>query len=172
MKKLTIAGLATILALAFATAASAAAPMRLISPAFRNGQTIPSRFTCTGKGISPPLRFVNVPRDAVALAVTVIDTTAHGFTHWTLFDIPPWVKGLAAHRVPKEAVQGTNSFGKVGYGAMCPPPNGRAHNYVFTLYALRRPIPLRRGAAPAAVKRAIRSAAFASATLRGRFGIA
>lgn len=156
--------------LATAAAAAAAAPMRLTSPAFGNGGVIPKRYTCSGADVSPPLRFAHVPRNAVGLALTVIDTTAHGFTHWTLYDVPPWIRSLKVGRTPRESEQGRNDFGRIGYGGPCPPVGGGQHNYVFTLYALKRPLSLRPGAAPAAAERAIRAAAFARATLRARFG--
>ena len=34
------------------------------STAFRDGGTIPRRYTCDGEGISPPLSWSGVPRDA------------------------------------------------------------------------------------------------------------
>ena len=33
------------------------------------------------------------------------------------------------------SAQGTNDFNKIGYGGPAPPP-GKAHRYIFTLYAL------------------------------------
>ncbi|MFL5413848.1 MAG: YbhB/YbcL family Raf kinase inhibitor-like protein, partial [Myxococcales bacterium] len=37
------------------------------------------------------------------------------------------------------AVQGTNDYGKTGYGGPCPPAGAAAHHYQFTLYALKVP---------------------------------
>jgi len=34
-------------------------------------------------------------------------------------------------------VQGTNDYGKKGYGGPCPPAGAAAHHYQFTLYALK-----------------------------------
>jgi len=50
--------------------------MRLHSPAFSNGSRIPSRYTCEGQDISPPLVWTGVPETARALALIVDDPDA------------------------------------------------------------------------------------------------
>lgn len=144
--------------------------MHVMSPSFRNGQTIPARYTCSGRDISPPLRFGGVPARAQALALTLIDRTAHGFTHWTVWNISPRIRGLAAGRVPQGSRQGANDFGRFGYGGPCPPVGQKPHHYVLTLYALDRRLPLSNGAPPEAAEADIRAAALGHATLLGRFG--
>jgi Raf kinase inhibitor-like YbhB/YbcL family protein len=157
-------------ALAGARASAAGTGMRLSSPAFRNGGTIPSHYTCKGADVSPPLRFSGVPGSARSLAVEVIDLTAHGFTHWTIWNLSPHLRGLATKQVPAGARQGVNDFGTTGYGGPCPPA-GKAHHYQFTLFALRRPLPLSNGSSPAAFRAEVRRLAFAHATLLGLFGV-
>src|SRR5579875_3435216 len=144
--------------------------MRLTSPAFHSGQTIPARFTCSGADHSPPLDFAGVPRGAKALALTLIDTTAHGFTHWTVWNISPSVRRIAAGGAPHGARQGENSFQTMGYGGPCPPIGQKPHRYVFTLYALNRQLSLSNGAPPATAESEIRAASFERATLVGFFG--
>jgi hypothetical protein len=144
--------------------------MRLTSPAFGSGRTIPTRYTCSGADHSPPLRFAGLPRGTKALALTLVDVTAHGFTHWTVWNLSPRVHGLTAGRLPRGAKYGTNDYGFVGYGGPCPPRGNKAHDYVFALYAMKRKLPLANGAPPAAVKADIASAEFASARLGGLYG--
>jgi len=65
------------------------------------------------------------------------DPDASGFVHWVVFDMTASASGsLSAgwSRSPDAPPQGTNSFGRVGYGGPCPP--GGTHRYVFRLLAL------------------------------------
>lgn len=72
------------------------------------------------------------------------DIDASGFTHWIGWGISSRSRGLLkAQRPPR---QGRNDFGRVGYGGPCP-PTGKAHHYVFALYALARPLLIPPGSA-------------------------
>ena len=117
------------------------APMTLRSSAFGNGDSIPEKYTCTGADISPPLSWSAPPGGAVSLALIVQDPDAPGgtFTHWVLFALNPSTRMLfegasPSGAVPKGAVEGTNDFGKTGYGGPCPPSG--THRYFFRVYAL------------------------------------
>ena len=46
------------------------------SPAFRDGEPIPARFTCDGAGDAPPLAWAGVPEDAAAVSLVVDDPDA------------------------------------------------------------------------------------------------
>ena len=119
----------------------------LSSPAFTPGGQIPSTYTCTGKDISPPLRWTGVPAGTRELTLRMIDLDAPGgqFVHWMLADISPTTHSIApGDPVPAGAVAGRNDFGNVGYGGPCPPP-GSSHRYVITLAALRAPSGLQPG---------------------------
>lgn len=156
-----------------ASAASAASPssaMRITSSAFASGQRLPNVYTCKGKGVSPPLHFSGVPAGAKQLAVVLTDSDAPGgtFTHWTLYSLSAHLHGLSAGKVPGGARQGTNDFGRLGYGAPCP-PRGKVHHYTFTLYALKRDLTLKARARPAAARSAIAAASTQSARLIGLF---
>lgn len=149
---------------------SAPASIRLSSPAFAAGGTIPAVYTCSGRGISPPLRWSGVPAGTREQALELIDPDAPGgpFLHWALARIPPTVRTLAAgESVPPGAVAGTNSFGKVGYGGPCPPPGASPHRYVFVLLALRSPSSLTPGFGAGAVPV---SRALAIGQLQATFG--
>lgn len=106
------------------------------SPAFRDGATIPRRFTCEGAGTSPELRWTGVREGAASLALVVTDPDAPRgtFLHWLVWDIPPGDGGVAAGAVPAGAREGENSGRRVGWYPPCPPSG--THRYVFTVYAL------------------------------------
>lgn len=146
-----------------------AAALALSSPAFHGGGTIPTRYTCDGKDVSPPLRWSHVPRHAKTFALRLDDPDAPGgtFTHWTIWNLPTNKTGIASGA--KWSFQGTNSFGRVGYGGPCPPPGSR-HHYVFRLYALNARLTLSRGATVTQFGAALRGHVVASARLIGLFG--
>lgn len=61
-----------------------------------------------------------------------------------VYNLPEDVTSLPEGVSPTEtteqgASQGTNDFGRVGYGGPCPPP-GKPHRYFFRLYALDQKI--------------------------------
>ncbi len=107
----------------------------LTSSEFENNGTIPSKYTCDGDGISPPLTIYGIPQSAKSLALTVVDIDAPKgqFTHWTVWNIPiNKTKFYAGENILFS--QGMTSSGKIGYQGPCPPSG--THRYVFTLYAL------------------------------------
>jgi Raf kinase inhibitor-like YbhB/YbcL family protein len=116
--------------------------IRLTSEVFTEGGEIPKRYTCDGEGVSPPLAWFGVPELTKSLALLVDDPDAPGgeFAHWIVYDLDAGLQGLPEGVRPEAEgmTQGRNDFGKIGYGAPCPPRG--THRYVFTVYALRRPI--------------------------------
>jgi Raf kinase inhibitor-like YbhB/YbcL family protein len=109
----------------------------LTSPEFADGAEIPRRYTCEGDDVSPALSWSGAPGDAMALALIVDDPDASGFVHWVVFDMTASATGsLSAgwSKSPDAPPQGTNGFGRVGYGGPCPPSG--THRYVFRLLAL------------------------------------
>ena len=119
--------------------------LTLKSIAFDNGDTIPSKYTCKGEGISPPLAWTNVPQTARSLILIVDDPDAPDpkapkmtWVHWVLYNIPPDVsalpEGLVSAKLPPGTKEGVNDWKRPGYGGPCP-PIGR-HRYFFKLYVL------------------------------------
>lgn len=141
--KLLLAAGAVAVALVAADASGAAARLRLSSPAFGAGKPIPRVYTCDGRGMSPPLRWTAPPPGTRSFALRVYDTDA-GFAHWLGWGISSRSRGLSSGQRPPR--QGRNDFGRIGYGGPCP-PRGTAHHYVFTLYALTRPLRIPSGSA-------------------------
>jgi hypothetical protein len=113
--------------------------VELYSVAFADGGSLPAAYTCDADGVSPPLSWRGVPRAAGSLAIFLDDPDAPGgrFRHWALFDIPPFWTSIPAAIVGHSPLrQSLNDFGRVGYGAPCPPRGHGPHRYVFVLLAL------------------------------------
>jgi len=115
------------------TLPSVGATLKLTSPAFTTGGSIPGEFSCTGP--SPALNWTGVPADTKELVLIVTDPTANDFVHWAVTGIAPTDGGVAQGAVPAGATQLQNSSGRVGWTGPCP-PNGSLHDYQFTLLAL------------------------------------
>jgi len=124
--------------------------MTIRSPAFADGGTIPSRYTCQGADVSPPLAWSGVPVAAQSLVLIVDDPDAPDpaapkmtWVHWLLYNLPPTLDGLpegiAAATLPVGTLEGMNDWRRLGYGGPCP-PIGR-HRYFHKLYALAAPLP-------------------------------
>lgn len=110
--------------------------MKIESPAFAGNESIPSKYTCDGKDVNPPLKFSEIPGDSESLILIVDDPDAPGGTwvHWTIWNIAPETKEIGEASVPEGAVEGITDFGEPGYGGPCPPSG--THRYFFKLFAL------------------------------------
>jgi Raf kinase inhibitor-like YbhB/YbcL family protein len=110
--------------------------MIISSFAFQNNGYIPSKYSCDGENINPPLEVQDVPPEAKSLVLIVDDPDVPGGTwvHWTVWNIDPKTSQISEHSVPSQATEGKTSFGKPGYGGPCPPSG--THRYFFKLYAL------------------------------------
>lgn len=117
----------------------------LESTAFVEGGAIPSKYTCEGEDIAPPLRWRGVPQGAKSLVVIVDDPDAPDpqapkmtWVHRVLINIPPGAGGLpegaTSEDLPEGTEEGLNDWKQTGYRGPCP-PIGR-HRYVHKLYAL------------------------------------
>ena len=139
------------------------------STAFRDGETIPSKYTCDGEGVAPPLAWTEIPANAAALSLVLDDPDAPRgtFTHWVVLDLEPTAATLAEGGVPPGVKQAKNSSGKPGYYGPCPPSG--THRYRFTVYALSEPTGLPDGADLREALRAIDSKTIARGRLTGRY---
>jgi Raf kinase inhibitor-like YbhB/YbcL family protein len=119
--------------------------LALTSSAFTAGSSIPARFTCDGKDVSPPLAWSGAPNGTRSFALIVDDPDAPDpkapkmtWVHWVLYDIPAsagaLAEGVAPRDLPAGTREGKNDWKRTGYGGPCPPV-GR-HRYFFKLYAL------------------------------------
>lgn len=118
--------------------------LAIFSPAFGENGAIPSRYTCDGAGISPPLRWEHVPAHAAELVLFVIDDSsyhANAGIRWIVGGIDPSTSGVAAGKLPRGAIVGTNEAGQAAYGPICPTA-GHTDKIEFELYALKKTISL------------------------------
>lgn len=149
----------------------------LTSTAFSSEGQIPSKYTCDGEDISPPLSWSKPPAGTVELALVCNDPDAPvgNWIHWVLYGLPPDQQSLPEGVPTSEtladlggAKQGLTDFKKVGYGGPCP-PTGPAHHYHFRLYALDAHIDLASRATEAQLTRAMQGHILAQAELVGLY---
>lgn len=97
-------------------------------------------FGCTGRNLSPTVRWSGVPAGTKSLALTVYDPdapTGSGWWHWVVIDIPASAGALTAGTgLPAGAHALRNDYGSRSWGGPCPPSGEAPHRYIFSLYAL------------------------------------
>jgi len=143
--------------------------MKIESPAFKNNEMIPSKYTCDGENINPPLKISGIPENALSLVLIVDDPDAPAKTwvHWTMWNIDPETVEIPENSVPKGAVQGITDFRVPGYGGPCPPSG--AHRYFFKLYALDITLNLESSATVGNIEEAMKGHILGSAELIGLY---
>lgn len=168
MPRAIIGGAFAIALAAISSLAAGGAKMKITSSAFQEGAEIPSKFTCDGADTSPPLQIADIPSEAKSLVLVVDDPDAPSglFTHWTFWNIPPQTSAVGEGSAPK-GVQGTNDFGKSGYGGPCPPSG--THRYYFKIFALDRELDLPSGAKRGQLDAAMKGHVVAQGELIGRY---
>lgn len=148
--------------------------LKLTSSAYQNEEKIPSRYTCDGDNISPPLQWSNVPQGIKSFALIFEDPDAPAKTwvHWLLYNIPADQRKLEEH-IPSTdilangAVHGINDFKKKDYRGPCPP--GDTHRYFMKLYALDNELDLGPGATKTELLGAIEGHIMEEAELMGEY---
>ncbi|MBN2087090.1 YbhB/YbcL family Raf kinase inhibitor-like protein [Candidatus Peregrinibacteria bacterium] len=108
--------------------------MKIYSDSFKNNGQIPSKYTCEGENINPPLLIRDVPNNTKSLALIVDDSDAISgvWVHWIVWNIDPSTSKIEEGK--SIGIEGVTSFGDNGYGGPCPPSG--THRYVFKLFAL------------------------------------
>lgn len=129
--------------------------MKITSPNFEPMGKIPVKFTGDGQDINPNLKISKTPENTKSLVLIMEDPDAPVgiFTHWLVWDISPNLTGIKENSVPKNAIQGRNDFGKIGYGGPMPPSG--SHRYFFKIFALDVKLNLQEGANKEELERAI-----------------
>jgi Raf kinase inhibitor-like YbhB/YbcL family protein len=130
--------------------------LKIASPAFQNNGFIPSKYTCDGQDISPPLVIEDCPPKTKSLAVICDDpdSMAGIWVHWILWNISPQVKEIKENTVPPGAVEGMNDFKKHTYGGPC--PHSGTHRYFFKVYALDKMLDIRPDAQKSDLEKAMK----------------
>src|SRR5680860_57455 len=97
-----VTGLIAVLIVSLAYTGSAAMALTLTSPAFEPGGKIPSKYTCEGDDVSPPLRIAGGPDGTKSFALILDDPDVPDpkapiriWVHWVVYNIPPNMTALA-----------------------------------------------------------------------------
>jgi Raf kinase inhibitor-like YbhB/YbcL family protein len=118
----------------------------LESLVLKAGEAMPKRYTSSGKNISPPLTWRNLPTNTAELAL-IFEDIDEPRVHWLIYRIPASLLGLPEGLPQEEVVthppklsgliHGLTDYKQGGIGYRAPvllPGNG--HRFRFTLYAL------------------------------------
>src|SRR5258707_15586552 len=91
--------------------------MKVTSSAFRAGEVIPSKYSCEGADVSPPLQWNGVPAGAISLALIGDDSDAPvgKWAQWGLYSLPITDSNLpesvhASETLSSGGKQGINEF--------------------------------------------------------------
>ncbi len=150
--------------------------MTITSEAFSHNGEIPSKYTCEGQDVSPPLSWSGLPAGTKSLVLIVDDPDAPDpaaprmtWVHWVLYNIPATASGLpeAVKTLPPGTREGLNDWRRTGWGGPCPPV-GR-HRYFFKLYALDTVLPDLGAATKPKVEEAMKGHVLARAELVGTY---
>ncbi len=146
--------------------------MELRSSAFQEGGPIPSKYTCDGADMSPPLSWSGPPAETQSFALICDDPDAPMSTwvHWVAWNIPGTTQSLPlglpkVDSLPGGMQQGTTDFRRIGYGGPCPPSD--THRYFFNVYALDTTLTLPASTTKPALEQAMRGHILAEARLMG-----
>ncbi len=147
---------------------------KITSPAFKEGELIPKKFTCDSSDISPALNWSGAPETTRSFALICDDPDAPMGTwvHWVLYNLPPNLSGLAeaiphSDTLTNGARQGITDFGRPGYGGPCPPRG--THRYFFKLYALDTMLTLEGKVTKDDIEAAMKGHILAQCQLMGRY---
>lgn len=114
----------------------------LESPAFREGQRIPRKYSRNGENVSPALIWKDAPAGTKSFVLVMEDPDAPGgtFRHWGLYDIPSerfsLPEAVTVGAKTEKLGHGVNDFGDAHYDGPQPPKGHGVHHYHFRLAAL------------------------------------
>ncbi|MFC1691755.1 YbhB/YbcL family Raf kinase inhibitor-like protein [Nanoarchaeota archaeon] len=143
---------------------------KITSSAFDYNTNIPSKYTCDGEDINPPLTIDNIPENTQSLVLIVDDPDAPIgiWHHWVVFDITSVnsiIETIPENSVPGK--QGKNSRNTNDYHGPCPPSG--THRYFFKIYALDIKLNLQEGSAKQEVEQAMQGHILEQAELIGLY---
>jgi Raf kinase inhibitor-like YbhB/YbcL family protein len=113
----------------------------LESPAFAKDTNLPVRFTADGEGVSPPLRWSQLPEGTVSVALLVEDAdspTPAPLVHAIVVNLTRAGELAEGAMVDRDGgpLIGKNSFMKAGWLPPDPPRGHGPHRYAFQILAL------------------------------------
>jgi phosphatidylethanolamine-binding protein (PEBP) family uncharacterized protein len=138
-----------------ATVASMLLESPSVPPSSGGPGALPAQYTCDGKSTSPALRWKGVPEGTAELtlfAMNLQPVQGKLFFNWAVAGISPTSEEIKAGQLPKGAVVGRNSFGKVDY-ELC--PEGSGETYMFALFAIPKKLSPSRGFDPFALRQEV-----------------
>jgi Raf kinase inhibitor-like YbhB/YbcL family protein len=137
------------------------------SPAFENNQLIPTKYSCDGDDVNPPLTIEDVPEGTKSLVMIIDDPDAPSGTwnHWVVWNIPPDARKIEENTVP--GTEGISTSRKHAYGGPCPPYG--THRYFFKVYALDAKLDLTADSTKNDVEKAMGSHVLAEGELLGLY---
>lgn len=143
----------------------------LKSSAFKHETVIPTKYTCDGANISPPLSWEDTPADTKSFVLILEDPDAPAGTwdHWVLFNIPAKTNQIPENvrTLPTGTQMGTNSWQIATYRGPCPPD--REHRYFFKIYALDGTLSLSEGATKSEIQKAMNKHVLGTSELITRY---
>ena len=143
----------------------------LRSAAFADGEALDPSFTADEEdAVAPPLEWSAPPAGTQELALVVEDPdapTPEPFCHWLVGGLAPPQGQLLEGEAPPRA--GKNAFGNSEWLLPDPPTGHGAHDYVFQLFALDRPLSLLPGATRGDLVAAMEGHVIAAAVLTATY---
>lgn len=146
------------------------------SPAFKNGDSIPVKYTGRGEDVSIPLEFSNIDKSSKSIAIIMDDPDAPSgtFTHWLIWNIPSTITSIPEN-IPTDkvvsslgdAIQGKNDFGRIGYKGPNPPSG--THTYRIKIYVLDSFLDLESNASKEDIENVMEGHILQSGLLEGKF---
>lgn len=147
--------------------------MKLSSSAFQHNGSIPSKYTCDGDNVNPPLSIVDAPEETQSFVLIMEDPDVPKhlredgmWDHWVVFNIPPDTTEIMEGQEPK-GVHGTGTSGNSAYYGPCPPD--REHRYFFKLYALDVMLDLTEGSSKSDIEMAMEGHVLDKTELVGKY---
>jgi len=147
--------------------------MKLQSSEFENQSNIPSKYTCDGDNVNPPLTISEVPESALSLVLLMDDPDVPKnirpdgmWDHWVVYNMPPTTSSISENSIPDGTV-GVNTRGTNEYGGPCPPD--KEHRYFFKLYALDTLLDLPKNSSKMDVEGAMEGHVIEKTELVGRY---
>jgi len=150
----------------------------LTSTAFGSNDRIPVQYTGEGKDASPPLEWGEPPAGTKTFALICDDPDAPVGTwdHWVIWNLPGNLRKLPEGVAKREtlpelggALQGKNSWPKIGYDGPMPPKGHGTHHYNFVLCALDKALDLQTGSDKKALLGAMKGHILGQAKLTGTY---
>jgi phosphatidylethanolamine-binding protein (PEBP) family uncharacterized protein len=115
---------------------------------------LPSRYTCDGADVSPPISWANVPPGTaeIALFISSVESETE-YTEWAVAGLSPGVRSLVSGHLPAGAIVGRNRSGRLGY-SICPRKGTTTHYYVL-LFPLPRKLTVGPGFDPQSLAQSV-----------------